>query len=248
MGDSPYLEQYLKDNFNEKSPKRINCFFIEVLIIFSRTINKRTIKEVSYLKNVEDNEIIINFSGCLVSLGPLRSDLVSSYNRWNNDFQTTKTLASTRPVILEEEVSIFEQVAKSRDYIFFTIYDKETLRPIGNTYLSDIDYKNRNAEFNIVIGEKDSRGKGYGTEVAMLILDYAFNISGLHNVFLKVYEFNENAIRAYKKAGFVECGRRRQSHFIGGRLWDVIYMEALATEFEGSSIKEALSFEVKTEI
>ena len=198
--------------------------------------------------NVNDNQIIINFSGSLVSLGPLRSDLVSYYNRWNNDFQTTKTLASTRPVILEEEVSVFEQIAKSESYIFFTIYEKETLRPIGNTYLSNIDYKNRNAEFNIVIGEKDYRGKGYGTEVALLILDYAFNVSGLHNVFLKVFEFNENAIRAYKKAGFVECGRRRQSHFIGGRLWDVIYMEALATEFGDSAINKALSFEVKTEV
>lgn len=198
--------------------------------------------------NIKDNQIVINFSGSLVSLGPLRSDLVPFYNRWNNDFQTTKTLASTRPVILEEEVSIFEQIAKSKDYIFFTIYEKETLLPIGNTYLSDIDYKNHNAEFNIVIGEKDCRGKGFGTEVAQLMLDYAFNISGLHNVFLKVFEFNENAIRAYKKAGFVECGRRRQSHFIGGRLWDVIFMEALATEFDGSAIKKALSLEVKNDI
>lgn len=82
---------------------------------------------------------------------------------------------------MEEEVSVFEQIAKSRDYIFLTIYEKETLGLIGNTYLSDVDYKNRNAEFNIVIGEKDSRGKGYGTEVALLILDYSFNISGLHN-------------------------------------------------------------------
>ncbi|MEK4628478.1 GNAT family protein [Solibacillus sp. FSL R7-0682] len=65
---------------------------------------------------------------------------------------------------------------------------------------------------------------------------------------MKVFEFNENAIRAYKKAGFVECGRRRQSHFFGGRLWDVIYMEALATEFGDSAINKALSFEVKTEV
>ena len=66
--------------------------------------------------------------------------------------------------------------------------------------------------------------------------------------FLKVFEFNENAIRAYKKAGFVECGRRRQSHFIGGRLWDIIYMEALATEFDTSAIKTARSFEAKIEL
>lgn len=79
---------------------------------------------MSYLINVNENQIIINFSGSLISLGPLRSDFVSYYNRWNNDFQTTKTLASTR-VILEEEVSFFEQIAKSRDYIFLQFLRKK---------------------------------------------------------------------------------------------------------------------------
>ncbi|MHC0039740.1 GNAT family N-acetyltransferase [Pseudoneobacillus sp. C159] len=189
---------------------------------------------------MDEKRLIINLSGKLVSLGPLRSDLVSLYNRWNNDFQTTRTLASTRPVILEEEISAFEQIARNRENIFFAIYEKETLQPIGNTFLSDVDYKNGIAEFNIVIGEKDHRGKGYGTEVSQLVLDYGFNIIGLHNIFLRVYEFNQNAIQAYKKAGFVECGRRREAHHIGGRKWDIIFMEALATEFESPLIKKEL--------
>lgn len=179
---------------------------------------------------------IINFSGESVSLGPLRRDLIPLYNGWNNDFETTRTLGSSRPVILEEEINAFEQVSKSREYIFFTIYEKHTMQPIGNTYLSNIDYKHRSSEFNIVIGEKNCRGKGYGTEAAQLILNYAFKIEGLHNVFLKVYEFNEAAIRAYEKAGFTKCGRRRQSHYFNGRLWDVIFMDALASEYKDLDI------------
>ena len=34
-----------------------------------------------------------------------------------------------------------------------------------------------------------------------------------------------------EKAGFREFGRRRESKLMGGRLWDQIYMEALASEF-----------------
>jgi RimJ/RimL family protein N-acetyltransferase len=48
---------------------------------------------------------------------------------------------------------------------------------------------------------------------------------------LRVYEFNLAGQRAYAKAGFRECGRRRQCQFMGGKLWDVILMECLATEF-----------------
>ena len=43
---------------------------------------------------------------------------------------------------------------------------------------------------------------------------------------------NRVGIRAYKKAGFQECGRRRECRMMGGKLWDEIYMECLSTGFE----------------
>jgi diamine N-acetyltransferase len=107
--------------------------------------------------------------------------------------------------------------------------------------LERIDFRTRTADFTIGIGEPECRGKGYGTEVTSLMLDYAFTALGLHNVMLLVYEFNLAGLHAYKKAGFRELGRRRQSQWMGGRrrqsqwmggrLWDVIYMDCLATEF-----------------
>ena len=51
---------------------------------------------------------------------------------------------------------------------------------------------------------------------------------------LVVYEFNLAGRHAYEKADFREFGRRRQAHLMGGRLWDVIYMECLASEFTSS--------------
>lgn len=186
---------------------------------------------------------IINFSGSLVSLGPLVRELCSFYQKWNNDFQTTQTLAVSRPVTLDEQIASFERFSKAdSNHIFFTIYAKENDRPIGFTYLADIDHRNRTAEFGIVIGEGDCRGKGFGTETTQLVLSYAFSVLGLHNVVLKVYEFNKSAIRAYEKAGFVKCGYRRQAHFMLGRLWDVIFMECLATEFNNSILNNNLLF------
>lgn len=113
----------------------------------------------------------------------------------------------------------------------FTIYERPTWRPIGNTGLHRIDYRDRTAEFGILIGEAECRGKGYGTETARLMLDYAFTAIGLNNVLLRVHEHNLAGRRAFEKAGYREIGRRRQCRFMGGRFWDEIYMDCLASEF-----------------
>ncbi len=39
-------------------------------------------------------------------------------------------------------------------------------------------------------------------------------------------------MRVYEKAGFKEIGRRRKSRQMGGRFWDEIFMDAVASEFE----------------
>ena len=83
-----------------------------------------------------------------------------------------------------------------------------------------------------MIGEKDCWDQGYGTEATRLILDYAFNVLGLHNIRLSVYDFNPRGVRAYEKAGFKVIGRRRQALRLGHERHDMIIMDALATEFE----------------
>lgn len=180
---------------------------------------------------------IINLEGTLVALGPLTGDLNPLYQKWNNDFAVNFTTASARPVTLEEQVQGYDRYTADHSYIFFTIYEKPALRPIGMTYLSNVD--GRSAEFGIVIGERECHGKGYGTETTRLVLDYAFTVLGLHNVMLRVYEYNRPGIRAYQKAGFKEIGRRREVKWMGDRLWSEVFMDCLSTEFESPVLSKA---------
>ena len=174
---------------------------------------------------------IVNIVGEQVALGPLRRDLLPTYQRWINDFAVVRTLAlPPAPMMFEHEEAWYEHHASTADKAF-TIYERATWRPIGNLDLRDIDYRHRSAGFGILIGEADCRGKGYGTEATRLMLDYAFTALGLNNVMLTCYEYNLAGQRAYVKAGFKEFGRRRQCRWLGGRLWDEIYMDCLATEF-----------------
>ena len=180
----------------------------------------------------DDERPVLNVKGELVALGPLRRDLLPLYQRWINDLEVARGLGIFLPSTVEKETEWYESEAKSEKSALFTIYELSTLRPIGTTALINLDHRNRRAEFGIAIGEADCRNKGYGTETTRLVLDYAFTVVGLHNVMLRVFEFNHGAVRAYEKAGFKEIGRQRQSYCAGGRMWDEIWMDCLSTEFE----------------
>ena len=144
--------------------------------------------------------------------------------------------AALRPTSLEAEEDWYARVSKAENQSLFTVYEKSELRPIGTTGLGEINHTHRTAEFGIMIGDKESWGKGYGTEVTRLILEYGFICLGLHNIHLWANAANERGIRAYQRAGFRMAGRWRQAKRRGDRAYDLVLMDCLATEFEGGAL------------
>ena len=188
---------------------------------------------------------VINITGERVLLGPLRRDLLPAYHRWTNDFTGRRSLGGApRPGPLEDEAAWYDSSATSNEHAGFTIYERGSGRALGLTSLDNVDFRNRLSEFTIYIGEPEYRGRGYGTETTCLMLDYAFTALGLHSVWLSVFAFNLAGIRAYEKAGFQVAGRRREAFFMGGRRWDVIYMDCLATEWESPLLGRIFSPDV----
>jgi RimJ/RimL family protein N-acetyltransferase len=146
-----------------------------------------------------------------------------------------------RPHTREAREAWYDRLAKDEpDTTDFLIYERVTIRPIGKTALDQIDHVARIASLGIIIGERDCWGKGYGTETAILMLDYRFTLLGLHNIMLTVDSYNERAIRAYRRAGFKEIGHRREARRRGGRAYDVISMDCLATEFRSPLLHRLL--------
>lgn len=174
---------------------------------------------------------VVSIVGERIALGPLRRDLLPTYQRWNNDFGVTRTMSVPRPLTLEQVTGDYQRLGADGREVSFTIYQRDGWRPIGNVAWTAIDWRNRTAEYVVLIGEPDCRGRGFGTEVTRLMLAYAFTTLGLHSTMLRVYAYNLGGQRAYTKAGFREFGRRREAKMMGGTLWDVIYMECLASEF-----------------
>ncbi len=99
---------------------------------------------------------------------------------------------------------------------------------VGEVVLNDWEAGNQSCGFRILLGPH-GRNRGLGTEATRLIVDHAFDVLGLHRVELEVYAFNPRAAAAYRKAGFVEEGRRRDALSYDDEWVDAIVMSVIAT-------------------
>jgi Acetyltransferases, including N-acetylases of ribosomal proteins len=159
-------------------------------------------------------------------------DNLGAFRRWYADPEVARlTRYQEGPMQIAEIDRFFQARVVGPDSLALAIHLRDTGRLIGTCAFSQLDGDNGSALFHITIGEKDAWGQGFGTEATALMLEHAFERLGLHRVALSVFAFNERAIRAYRKAGFVVEGRSRQSIWRDGRYWDELQMSMLDTDW-----------------
>ncbi|MCL1812174.1 MAG: GNAT family N-acetyltransferase [Treponema sp.] len=162
-------------------------------------------------------------------LSPVDVNDAEKFTEWLNDLEVTQNLTLYPHIIsLTNEKESLEHLAKSHTY---SIIDINTGELIGNCGYMDLDHINQTGEVGIFIGNIKYWSIGYGTEALTLLLDYGFKALNLHNIFLKVYSFNERAIKCYKKIGFKTIGKRREALLRGKDRYDIIFMDIVHNEF-----------------
>jgi len=166
--------------------------------------------------------------GKRIYLSPMNIEDAQTYVKWLNDFNITDGLGTSSSIIsLESEKEWISQNASQYQFAIIRLEDDML---IGNCGLQEIDHIRQCASVGLFFGEEENRSKGYGQEVLDLLLDYGFNYLNLNNIMLRVFSFNERAINCYKKVGFKEIGRRRQSYYLKGRYYDEVHMDILRQE------------------
>ncbi|CAN5574602.1 MAG: GNAT family N-acetyltransferase [Chloroflexi bacterium] len=172
--------------------------------------------------------------GRLVTLRRHQPENLASVIRWYRDPELARlTRYQTKPMSREEVERFFTARLLAPDAVAYAIHVRAVERFIGITTFSALDADNGSVLFHITIGEPDAWGRGYGTEATQLMLEHAFERLELHRVGLSVFSFNQRAIRAYQKAGFVVEGRLREAIHRDGRYWDEVLMGTLATDWPG---------------
>jgi RimJ/RimL family protein N-acetyltransferase len=166
-------------------------------------------------------------SGRVTVLRPLRATDRAISVRWRNDPEIRDNILGYRfPITEAMEADWIDAVLKdqSRTRIVLAIEDKTDSACVGFVYLNNIDWFARNAEFGILIGERNRHGRGLAKEALCLVAGYAFETLNLHKLYLRVVAFNKRALALYRAFGFVQEGVQRQQAFLRGRYYDVVLM------------------------
>ena len=158
-------------------------------------------------------------------LRALTTDDLDQLLGWHNDPELYSSLGGHfRHVSREAEAEWLRRRIEARDEVNLAICVSEPRGHIGNIYLRNINWVDRNAELHTFIGHPEHRGKGYGSTAVRLITKHAFENLGLMRIYLHVLTSNSAAIAAYEKCGFVTEGRLRRHAFKNGLFEDMFVM------------------------
>ena len=163
----------------------------------------------------------------------MQDDLNANYREWFNDEEVMRYNSHHRfPNYDENMREYFAHVIKSRENLVLAICDAKTDRHIGNVALENINALERNAEFAIILGDKDFWGKGVGSEAARLIIAHGFNQLNLHRIYCGTSEDNTAMQKMALSLGFKEEGRARDAIHKNGSFKNVILYGLLDNEWK----------------
>jgi RimJ/RimL family protein N-acetyltransferase len=164
-------------------------------------------------------------------LRPLEKRDIKLKVKWYNDPQVNKKLILNEELELAKSLEWFDKAIHDDSRRDFIIETKDG-EPIGLTGLLGIDRIHGTAECFCVIGQKEFWGKGIGTQVHSLLIQWAFDELNLHKIWAVVYTNNAAVLKLVKKLGFEIEGTLREEKCIAGKRIDLFRIGVLCDEFK----------------
>lgn len=136
----------------------------------------------------------------------------------DDDIRESKVGGMKRYVSLDREAKWVQDIiygdSQSTIYLAITLLDSDEI--IGYTSISDIDYRNGSCFWSGIKLSRDCAGKGYGHQVAMMILRYVFEELRMVRCIGMCQEEHVAAIKLMENAGFKCEGLMRKFMFKNG--------------------------------
>jgi len=129
-----------------------------------------------------------------------RPEDFETYYKWYKLKSNQRLIGCSLPKTKRGILRILEKSLKDKKNYEFSVYDKKSGKLIGTCqiYLKG----NKTGGLYIFIGDKNFRGKGYGTEILKHLIKIGFDELNLNKLKASVIEYNKASINLFKNFGF----------------------------------------------
>ena len=103
----------------------------------------------------------------------------------------------------------------------------EKMQTIGTIDLFDFDSFNRRAGVGILIAEKSNRGKGYATDALQVLINYCFELLGMHQLYCNIGIENKVSLSLFKNQGFEIVGLKKDWMLRGKKYSDEYLLQLI---------------------
>jgi len=168
----------------------------------------------------------------MITLRELSRDDIPAINRWRRDPVVSDGVgAPHRFISLDVDVKWYEDYLTRRGTeVRCAVCLADSGQLVGMVSLTRIDYLHRNAEYNAMVGERDSQNRGIGTAATRAMVRHGFLDLNLHRIYVSILRDNVGSIRMCEKAGFREEGTIREGAYKNGKYHDLVLMGVLKSE------------------
>jgi RimJ/RimL family protein N-acetyltransferase len=181
------------------------------------------------MKKSKKEKKIVFLKGKKVVLRPLDKEKdLERCLRWINNPEVRQFVSVFLPTDKKREEEWFDRMNKN--CVRLAIETKRG-RLIGNISLGGIDYRHGIGEVGIIIGEKEYWNRNYGTDAAMILLNYGFSELNLRKIRWRAFGFNKRSINCSKKCGNKVEGILKREIFANGEYVDMVCLAVFKEDF-----------------
>lgn len=162
--------------------------------------------------------------GKTVYLRPITDEDMDLIINWRNSDAVRPYFIYQKPFTKEGHEKWMETMIRSGLGYQFIVCRIEDDMPVGCTYLRDYDRENSKIEYGVFLGSEDVKGKGIGTEILGLTLEYAFNQLNIHKVFARAFADNAASVGSFLKGGFEKEAYLKDEVCVNGEYRDIVLL------------------------
>jgi len=178
----------------------------------------------------QNGQRIVFLEGKKVILRPPDKEKdLEKFLKWVNDPEVRQFVTVFMPYTKKQEEEWFDK--KRENEVVLTVETKDG-QVIGVIGLHDIKYHHRTATTGTLIGDKESQGKGFGTDAKMVLLNYAFNTLNLRKINSRAFATNQRSINYSKKCGYEVEGILKDEVFVDGKYISVVCLAVFRKNFK----------------